>query len=96
MGFDLCEKNVRNAKRMFPNVRFQVGNVLEIDAEDKSFDCCFVHDLFEHLPIEAMEMAIKQVCRVTREGICAGFLICMRGIGILSKLLVIITGTHSA
>lgn len=72
-GFDLCEKNVRNAKQMFPEARFKVGNVLEIDAEDKSFDLSFVHDLFEHLSIEAMELAVAQICRVTRRGICIGF-----------------------
>jgi hypothetical protein len=72
-GFDLCEKNVRNAGQMFPAARFKVDNVLEIDAEDKAFDFCFVHDLFEHLSIEAMEVAIAQICRVTRRGMCAGF-----------------------
>jgi ubiquinone/menaquinone biosynthesis C-methylase UbiE len=72
-GFDLCEKNIRNAKQMFPNVRFEVGNVLEIDAPDKAFDYCFVHDLFEHLSIEAMKVAIAEVCRVARQNICVGF-----------------------
>jgi len=72
-GFDLCEKNIRNARQMFPDVRFKVGNVLEIEAEDGAFDYCFVHDLFEHLSVEAMEAAITEICRVTRRGICAGF-----------------------
>jgi hypothetical protein len=72
-GFDLCEKNVRNAIRMFPEARFHVGNVLEIDAEDKAFDSCFVHDLFEHLSIEAMKVAVGQICRVTRRSLCIGF-----------------------
>ena len=73
MGFDLCEKNIRNAKRMFPQVCFKVDNALEIKAEDKAFDYCFVHDLFEHLSIEAMEDAVSEICRVTRQDICAGF-----------------------
>jgi len=72
-GFDLCEKNVRNASRMFPEINFRGGNALDIDAEDKSFDFCFVHDLFEHLSVEAMELAISEICRVTRYGICVGF-----------------------
>jgi len=72
-GFDLCEKNIRNAKQMFPDVCFKVGNALEIEAEDGAFDYCFVHDLFEHLSIEAMETAIAEICRVTRRSICAGF-----------------------
>ncbi|MHC4555716.1 MAG: class I SAM-dependent methyltransferase [Planctomycetota bacterium] len=72
-GFDLCEKNIYNAKQMFPEVRFEVGNALEIKAQDKAFDYCFVHDLFEHLSIEAMEAAIEEICRLTKHGICAGF-----------------------
>ena len=72
-GFDLCRKNVDNAKRMFPAARFKVGNVLEIEAEHGAFDYCFVHDLFEHLSAEAMETAAAQVCRVTRKGLCIGF-----------------------
>ncbi|MBI4662940.1 MAG: class I SAM-dependent methyltransferase [Verrucomicrobia bacterium] len=72
-GFDLCEKNVQNARAMFPAARFEPGNVFEIRAEDKSFDVCFVHDLFEHLSIEGMQAALDEICRVAREGICAGF-----------------------
>ncbi len=72
-GFDLCEKNICNAKQMFPTARFKVDNALEIDAQDNAFDYCFVHDLFEHLSIEAMEIAISEICRVTRQGICIGF-----------------------
>jgi ubiquinone/menaquinone biosynthesis C-methylase UbiE len=72
-GFDLCEKNIHNAKAMFPQACFKVGNVLEIDAPDKTFDHCFMHDLFEHLSVDAMELAISEICRVTRQGICVGF-----------------------
>ena len=72
-GFDLCEKNIYNSRQMFPNARFEVGNVLEIDDEDDTFDFCFVHDLFEHLSVEAMEAAIAEVCGITRKEICAGF-----------------------
>ncbi len=32
-----------------------------------------MHDLFEHLSIEATEAAISELCRVTRRDICAGF-----------------------
>jgi SAM-dependent methyltransferase len=72
-GFDLCDKNICNAKQMFPEVNFKTANVLEIQATDDAFDYCFVHDLFEHLSIEAMEAAVFEICRVTRHGICAGF-----------------------
>jgi hypothetical protein len=72
-GFDLCAKNIENARALFPDVRFEVGNVFEIAAPDKAFDLCFVHDLFEHLSLAGMEAAIKEICRVTRRGMCLGF-----------------------
>jgi hypothetical protein len=72
-GLDLCEKNIENARALFPNARFQLGNVFDIAAADKSFEVCLVHDLFEHLSPDGLQAAVKEVCRVTRRGICVGF-----------------------
>lgn len=72
-GFDLCSKNVANARELFPGTRFEEGNVFEITARDKSFDLCVVHDLFEHLSLPGLEQAVREVCRVTREALCLGF-----------------------
>jgi len=72
-GIDLCAKNIENARALFPDVRFAVGNVFEIAAPDKTFDLCFVHDLFEHLSLDGMQAAAKEVCRVTRQGLCVSF-----------------------
>lgn len=72
-GFDLCQKNIENARTLFPGARFEPGNVFEISAPAKAFDLCLVHDLFEHLSLSGLEQAVQEVCRVTRRGICAGF-----------------------
>jgi SAM-dependent methyltransferase len=72
-GFDLCEKNVANARALEPGVEFSVGNVFEIAAADRAYDWCIVHDLFEHLSLEGMQAAVSEVCRVCRTGICIGF-----------------------
>jgi SAM-dependent methyltransferase len=72
-GFDLCARNIENACALFPGVSFKVGNVFEIAAPDKAFDFCFVHDLFEHLSPKGLQAAVKEVCRVTRQGLCIGF-----------------------
>jgi SAM-dependent methyltransferase len=72
-GIDLCEKNIENARSLFPDVRFQVGNVFEIAAADKSVDWLYVHDLFEHLSAAGLQRAVAEVCRVTRRGLCLGF-----------------------
>ncbi len=72
-GFDLCPRNVENARALFPGARFNEGNVFQLDAPDRSFDFCFVHDLFEHLSLAGMETAVRELCRVTRSGLCIGF-----------------------
>ena len=72
-GFDLSEKNIANARRLFPHVRFDVGNVFEIRAPDQAFDLCIVHDLFEHLSPPGLEVALREVGRVTRRRLCLGF-----------------------
>ena len=72
-GFDLCPGNIENARALFPGVAFELGNVFDIAAPDKSFDLCFLHDLFEHLSPAGLEVAVRQACRVTRQGLCVGF-----------------------
>lgn len=72
-GFDLCSKNIDNARSLFPNVRFECDNIFEISAPAKSFDLCMAHDIFEHLSLTGLEQAIREVCRVTRQGLCLGF-----------------------
>ena len=72
-GFDLCEKNIDNARGLFPDACFQTANVFEIPQPSKSFDFCIVHDLFEHLSLAGLEQAVREICRVTRWGLCLGF-----------------------
>jgi SAM-dependent methyltransferase len=72
-GFDLCEKNVANARALFPHTRFEVGNVFEIPAADQSFELCFAHDLLEHLSLAGLERAVAELGRVTRRGLCVHF-----------------------
>lgn len=72
-GFDLSAKNIANARRLFPGVHFEVGNVFEISAPNQSADLCLVHDLFEHLSPRGLQAALREVCRITRRRLCAGF-----------------------
>jgi SAM-dependent methyltransferase len=72
-GFDLCEKNIANARALFPQVRFEAGNVFEMATPDESFELCLVHDLLEHLSVAGLERAVAELCRVTHHGLCANF-----------------------
>jgi hypothetical protein len=64
---------VENARTLFPKFRFDVGNVFQIKAEDGAYDFCYVHDLFEHLSVEGLERAARELARVTRHAMCLHF-----------------------
>ncbi len=72
-GVDLSGKNVANARALFPHAAFVEGNVFQLRAADAAFDYAVVHDLFEHLSPDALEIAIAELCRVTGTGLCLGF-----------------------
>jgi len=65
-GIDISSKNIANAKTRYPDADFRAVSVLDTGFEDSSFDIVFVHDLFEHLSLEALKMALSEVMRVTR------------------------------
>lgn len=72
-GVDICEKNIANARVLFPNVDFRTGNIFALDAPDRAFACSFVHDLFEHLSPAGIETGVKELCRVTQRELCVHF-----------------------
>jgi len=72
-GFDICDKNIANARRRFSSVHFKIGKVLYIPSQDNSYDFLFVHDLFEHLSPAAIDIAIAEISSVTRKQACLSF-----------------------
>jgi SAM-dependent methyltransferase len=65
-GLDISPRNVDNAKRRFPDTDFLVASILDSDIPDESFDYLFVHDLFEHLSLDALNQALTEVMRIVR------------------------------
>jgi len=72
-GIDLSEKNVANARRRFPSVAFDVGDVRDLPFDDEEHDYVVASDLFEHLPISGMERALSEAMRVARRGLALTF-----------------------
>lgn len=72
-GLDISEKNVANARALFPEARFEVGNVLALDVADRAFDCVVVQDLLEHHSPRALPVAVRELGRVARAALCVGF-----------------------
>lgn len=72
-GIDLTSKNVENARRRFPGVRFEVGDVRNVFGADASVDYVIASDIFEHLSIEGMEAALGEAMRLARRGLALTF-----------------------
>lgn len=73
LGIDLNPKNVANARRRFPAVRFAVGNAMSTGQADRSFDVVIASDLFEHLPIPVAAGVLAEASRVARYALVLSF-----------------------
>ncbi len=66
-GLDICEKNISNAQRLYPNVDFFESSVLNSGLPDNSYDYIYMHDILGHLSPAGMEIAIKEIMRIVRK-----------------------------
>ena len=65
-GFDICWKNIANARDAHPGVNFFEASVLNSGLPDQACDVVFVHDLLGHLSPEALERALQEIMRLAR------------------------------
>ena len=72
-GIDLTEKNVENARRRFPGVAFEVGDVRDVRHADGAVEYVIASDVFEHLSLEGMERALDEAMRLARRGLALTF-----------------------
>lgn len=72
-GVDLTARNITNARRRFPGVGFEVGDVTSLPYPDGAFDCVVASDLFEHLALDDMERALDEAGRLARRAVILTF-----------------------
>ena len=72
-GIDITAKNVENARRRFPGVPFEVGDVRRLSHPDGSLDYVIASDVFEHLSLDGMAEALAEAMRVARRGLALTF-----------------------
>lgn len=73
IGLDVCEANIRNAKSRFPGVRFLAGDACCTGEDDMAFDVVFVFDLLEHFSPEALDAALMEIARLSRDEVWLSF-----------------------
>jgi len=72
-GIDLNPKNIENAHRRFPDATFRVGNATSTGLPDASADVVIASDLFEHLPREIADAALREALRIADGGLILSF-----------------------
>jgi ubiquinone/menaquinone biosynthesis C-methylase UbiE len=65
-AFDLMPEQIELAKKNFPDIAFRVGNLLEIQESDGSYDAAFVFGVIHHIP--EWRGALKELARCLAEG----------------------------
>ena len=65
-GVDLSPKAIEYAKKFQnSNINFSIGNVLQLDFEDKKFDAVCAFEVLEHIP--EPEKVLKELFRVSNK-----------------------------
>ena len=65
-GLELNPKQVKLNRERLPGGNFQVGNILDLDVADLSYDIVYCRHIFEHLSLDAMNIALQETYRVAR------------------------------
>ena len=72
-GVDIAEKNIENCEWFYPEAKFYLGDISELDFPDNSFDVTLVSQVFEHLPPKMIEPALINSYRVAKETLIINF-----------------------
>ena len=68
VGVDSSELGVAEARRLHPELRFEVGDVAKLPFENGSFDKALAADLTEHLELETLRGMFRECARVLVPG----------------------------
>lgn len=66
---DLASENIDFAKNAynFDNINWLLGDVTKLPYEDNEFDVYISYEVFEHLPVESVDLYLKEAKRVIRD-----------------------------
>jgi len=70
LGIDIAENMIKIAKQRYPNKKFKVVSLEDAPRViNKKFDLAFCYTVFEHIPEENMEKAIKSLKKIAKKAI---------------------------
>lgn len=72
-GIDIAEKNIFIAKRLYPKIKFEIGNIISLPLPNSSYDIILVSHVFEHLSTDFLDNAINEAIRVTKDLLIINF-----------------------
>lgn len=72
-GVDLTAKNIENARHRYPDVAWEVADILHLPHADGSVDYVVASDIFEHLSPDGMTRALAEATRLARRGLALTF-----------------------
>lgn len=72
-GLDVTPKMLNHARRIFPDDKFKLGDITNIDEADHAFDIVLARHVFEHLP--HYRDALKECFRVAKRAVIVNFFI---------------------
>lgn len=67
-GIDISSDSVKKAQREYPDANFSVGDILNMNFPEGSFDYVIALEVLEHIPPVHVLQALKEVSRVLKHG----------------------------
>jgi len=66
MGVDITPKMIKSARRLFPGVKFELGDAAALPYSDEEFDVSIVRHVFEHHPLSSGKDILHEALRVAK------------------------------
>ena len=65
-GIDPGIEAIKTAKKLVPKASFRVGNALNLDFKENSFDTVTILDVLEHIPKNTEDICIKEIKKILK------------------------------
>src|SRR3989338_593974 len=74
-GIDIVEKNITESQRLYPDARFEHGNILKLPFPSANFDVVLASLVLEYIPLKNLITAFEELLRVARKTLVINFLL---------------------